>query len=221
MTNGQLQGLVVFDLDGTLLRGLTVCEVLARPLGQGQRMQELERFRSREELQAAREEMAGWYRSASATGNLLRWLEDARLADGTKNGVSLLRAHGVAVGIASITWSFAVEYFARALGVEYWLGTELQDSGEITHVWPEDKARWVQELAQRLQIPDERTAAVGDSAGDYAMLGTVAVPIFVDAELSPPRPGWLHRPAESIEWVAKHLVRFWGLPLNKAPEPAT
>jgi cellulose biosynthesis protein BcsQ len=26
-------------------------------------MQELERFRSREELQAAREEMAGWYRS--------------------------------------------------------------------------------------------------------------------------------------------------------------
>jgi phosphoserine phosphatase len=140
MTNRQLRGLVVFDLDGTLLRGLTVCEVLARPLGQGQRMQELERFRSREELQAAREEMAGWYRSASA-GNLLRWLEGARFAEGAQNGVSLLRAHGVAVGIASITWSFAVEHFAGGLGVEYWLGTELQDSGEITHVWPEDNGR--------------------------------------------------------------------------------
>ena len=45
-----------------------------------------------------------------------------------------------AIGIASITWSFAVEHFARLLGVEHWLGTVLEDSGGICHVWPHDKA---------------------------------------------------------------------------------
>ncbi len=34
--------LVAFDLDGTLLRGDTVCEVLARRLGRLDRMRELE-----------------------------------------------------------------------------------------------------------------------------------------------------------------------------------
>jgi len=178
-------------------------------------MQELERFRSHEELRAARVEMAGWYRAVSAS-DLLRWLEGVRFADGVENGLSLLKAHGVAVGIASITWSFAVEHLARGVGVEYWLGTALLDSGEITHVWPEDKARWVQQLARRLQVPAQRTAAVGDSAGDYDMLGAVGLPVFVGTELSPPRPGWLHRPAESIEWVAKHLLQAWRLAPNEA-----
>jgi phosphoserine phosphatase len=214
MTNPRPQGLVVFDLDGTLLRGPTVCEILAGPLGRTQRMQELERFKTREELRAAREEMAGWYRVASVS-TLLASLEGARFAAGAATGLSLLRAHGVAIGIASITWSFAVEHFARGFGVKDWLGTELRDSGEIAHVWPEHKARWVQELAQRLGVPAERTAAVGDSAGDDAMLGAVGVPIFVGAELPAPRPGWLHRPAESIDWVAKHLLQVWRLP----PEP--
>lgn len=35
-------GLAVFDLDGTLLRGPTVCEVLARTLGRLDRMRQLE-----------------------------------------------------------------------------------------------------------------------------------------------------------------------------------
>jgi hypothetical protein len=36
-------GLAVFDLDGTLLRGPTVCEVLARALGRLDRLWQLER----------------------------------------------------------------------------------------------------------------------------------------------------------------------------------
>ena len=54
--------LVAFDVDGTLLRGATVCELLAEPLGFAERMRELERNLSREEdVRAASEEMAGWY----------------------------------------------------------------------------------------------------------------------------------------------------------------
>ena len=205
--------LAVFDLDGTLLRGQTVCEVLAESLGRLERMQQLERFMSDEELQAAREEMAGWYRSAGLA-RLRDSLKDARLAPRAVEGLAVLRAAGVAIGIASITWSFAVEHFARLLGVEHWLGTVLEGSGEIRHVWPKDKAVWLRRLAERLRVPSERTAGVGDSFSDLPMLQAVGVPVFVGCELPSVGLGWIHHPAGDIYAVATHLVSIWNLSPN-------
>jgi len=212
------KALVVFDLDGTLLRGPTVCELLAQSLGRLERMRNLERFVDNEELRAAREEMAGWYLPVGRA-TLLRSLHDAQLAPGVENGVALLRAHGVEVGIASITWAFAVEYFARRLGVTHWQGTELKASGEIHHVWPEDKAHWVRALAARLRMPSARTAAVGDSGGDLEMLGAVGVPVFVGRELPLAHGGWFHLPEADIEAVARHLVTAWRLSPNNPLQP--
>ena len=176
-------------------------------------MRQLERFVGNQELRVAREEMAGWCLSVGLA-RLQGSLQDVRLAPGTKNGLALLRAHGVAVGIASITWSFAVEHFARWLGVEHWQGTVLEESGEIRHVWPEDKAPWVRRLAERLEVPPRRTAAVGDSAGDLPMLHAVDVPVFVGRELPSAQMGWLHHPAGDIEAVLRHLVALWKLSPN-------
>jgi phosphoserine phosphatase len=178
------KALVVFDLDGTLLRGPTVCEVLAKSLGRLERMRQLERFGSDQELRTAREEMARWYLPVGLA-RLREFLDGARLAPGTRNGL---------------------EHFARLLDVEHWEGTVLEESGEIRHVWPEDKAPWVRRLAQRLEVPWERTAAVGDSAGDQQMLGAVGFPVFVGRELPSVEQGWLHYPAADIEAVARHLV---------------
>jgi hypothetical protein len=61
-------GLAVFDLDGTLLRGPTVCEVLARALGRLDHMRQLEALIAglRDiDIAAAREEMVRWYREVS------------------------------------------------------------------------------------------------------------------------------------------------------------
>ena len=132
-------GLAVFDLDGTLLRGLTVCELLAEPLGRRDRMRELERFRSLDELAAARAEMATWYQTTSHS-NLIASLQNATLAPEAKAGLTLLRRCGIAVAIASVTWNFAVKYFARVLGVPYFVGTGLNKNGQIDHIWPRDKA---------------------------------------------------------------------------------
>lgn len=210
--------LVVFDLDGTLLRGRTVCEVLAESLGRLERMRQLERFTSDGELRAAREEMAGWYQSVGLA-RLRDSLKGARLAPGTEQGLGLLRAAGVAVGIASITWSFAVEHFARVLGVQHWQGTVLEGSGEIRHVWPRDKALWVRELAERLRAPLERTAAVGDSVSDLPMLGAVGVPVFVGRELPSAGPRWIHHPAGDIHAVATDLISIWKLSPNNPLRP--
>lgn len=52
--SGALIGLAVFDLDGTLLRGPTVCEILAEALGRPERMREREKVASESALKAAR-----------------------------------------------------------------------------------------------------------------------------------------------------------------------
>lgn len=199
---------MVFDLDGTLLRGMTVCEVLAAALGRLPRMQEIERLTARSEIAAARSEMARWYDGISRS-ELTALLDRAQLAPGASDGIRMLRDAGVTVAIASITWCFAVEHFAGLLGVQHTLATRLHESGEIEHVWAEHKADWVLRLAAGLAIPIERTAAVGDSAGDHAMLGAVNVPFFVGAQPPRDREGWLHWPGASIETIAAHLLGKW------------
>ncbi len=223
--NGRLslhpqKGLVAFDLDGTLLRGPTVCEVLAESLGRIERMRKLEGFATDRELRAAREEMAGWYQSVGLA-RLGASLAGARLAPGVEDGLALLKGHGVTVGIASITWSFAVEYFARLLGVDHWQGTVLEECGEIRHIWPKDKAVWVRMLAERLEVPRERTAAVGDSISDLPMFRAVGVSVFVGAELPPGSEGWLHYPAADIQAVARRLASVWNLSPNNPLQPTT
>src|SRR5688500_8189762 len=55
-------GLVVFDLDGTLLRPSTACEIIAETLGRGDEMRAFEQLEARDDITRARETMAGWYR---------------------------------------------------------------------------------------------------------------------------------------------------------------
>jgi len=213
----QPRALVVFDLDGTLLRGPTVCEVLAQRLGRLPRMQEFERLKHREGISAAREEMALWYRDVPRS-TLLQSLSHVQQAPGLAEGISLLQDHGVVIGVASITWHFAAVHIADAFGIEHCLATVLQDSGAIDHVWPEHKAQWVLDLAARLKVPVGRTAAVGDSAGDYDMLGVVGTPIFVGVE-PPSQASWRHMPAANIEHIARHLIEEWSLQPNKPMQP--
>src|SRR5579883_1384117 len=135
------RGLVVFDLDGTLLRGLTACQVLAEPLGKSEAMRRFEALSSEPEIAVARREMASWYRGYEP-GQLHEMLKAARWAPGAREAVASLREAGCAIGIASITWRFAVAWFADQLGVEHYLGTGLSPAGEVDHVWGRDKAQW-------------------------------------------------------------------------------
>lgn len=169
-------------------------------------MQEIGRLKGDcRQIAAAREEMAAWYRDISPA-DLIASLRAVELAPGLAAGISLLQAHGFAIGIASITWRFAAEHFAGEWGIEHCLATTLQASGEIDHVWPEHKAQWARDLAARLSIPLERTAAVGDSSGDYEMLRAAGTSIFVGSELPPVQQDWLHWPAANIEHLARHVV---------------
>ena len=74
----KFRGLVVFDLDGTLLRGPTVCELLAAPLGHFDDMRAFESVRTEQEIAQARVEMR-WY-GGIPRERLLESLEAAQWA---------------------------------------------------------------------------------------------------------------------------------------------
>jgi phosphoserine phosphatase len=173
-------------------------------------MQELERFRSLAELQAAREEMVKWYEKVPRA-DLLSFIADATLASGAEEGVHLLKTYGVAVGIASVTWDFAVKYFADLLGVEYWLGTRLFDSGEIKHIWPTDKAHWAKRLREELRIQKGRMAAVGDSSGDIELLTTSDQAFYLGRDLPMELDGCVHLPNANILVVCEHILKRFSI----------
>jgi phosphoserine phosphatase len=104
-----------------------------------------------------------------------------------------------------------VSWFACRLGVTEFLGTKLEDDGKVRHVWPEDKANWLEGLALQLQISNERIAAVGDSAGDVHMLRKAALPIFVGTG-PPPDSSFLVRPNANIAELAQEILSTWQLP---------
>jgi phosphoserine phosphatase len=202
--------LSAFDLDGTLLWGDTVCEALARPLGRLDRMQEFEQISASDvdRARAARKEMAGWYETPTLP-ELHSSLASMRLAPGAHEGLSLLKRHGFTVAIVSITWEFAVEWFARQFGADYFVGTRLSPEGRVVDFWPGDKAVWLRELAVKLGVPMERVAAVGDSSGDIEMLQAVGHPYWVGHDL----PAGLrasHHPNGDIERIAQDIVATAG-----------
>ena len=198
-------GLVVFDLDGTLLRGRTVCEVIADSLGRGKRMREMEMLTGREAIACARREMAGWYANERRE-DLLACLAGAEAAAGAAEGIALLKAHGHAVAIASITWEFAVRDFARRWGIADVLGTGLADHCSVTDVWPEDKAAFMQRLIRRHHLDRSQAHAVGDSGGDIPMLRTAGHAWFVGRIAPPGIDGLRHCPHSCIDRIAQEIV---------------
>ena len=178
--------LVAFDLDGTLVRGDTVIETLAKAMGHTDRARALEEFhdarRDRASLRVLREEIAACYRGVSAD-ELCRHLERLTLAPGAREGFALLRRAGIETGIVTFTWEFAAAGLARELEADHWLGTRLLPDGAVEHVWAEDKGRWLAELIARRGLTPEQAAAVGDSWRDVPMFEVVGQRFYVGHEL--------------------------------------
>lgn len=149
--------------------------------------------------------MADWYAGRSHA-ELCKPLADASLAPGVHAGFARLWQHGIATALVSITWDFAVAWFARSLKADYYVGTHLAEDGTIAHFWPEDKARWIRALAIDLDIGLDQVAAVGDSAGDVPMLQTVGLPFFVGQSRPPGVAGVTHVPDGDIDQIAHGII---------------
>jgi phosphoserine phosphatase len=203
-----IRGVVALDLDGTLLRGDTVCEVLAKPLGRIDEMKRFEALTAEEDIENARVEMAEWFKGHPIE-TLQDHLQNARWAPGAHEAVRRLQDAQVEVAIASITWKFAVQWFAEQLNVQHCIGTDISPRGEIVHVWGRDKARWLQELATDYGASPNRTAAVGDSTGDLDMLRAAALRFFVGVKPVSDLDAVIHLPEADLRVVAERIIHEW------------
>jgi phosphoserine phosphatase len=170
-------------------------------------MQELETLTSREEIRVAREEMAKWY-APSTLAELCSYLTSIKLAPGVEEGFSMLRRHGIKIAIVSITWEFAVEWFAKQLGADHYVGTRLLPDHEIVHFWPSDKPIYLTRFISQLGLTRDEVAAVGNSSDDIDMLRAAGYRFFVGRK-KPERLGALsHYPDGNILQVSEAIVRI-------------
>ena len=197
--------LVAFDLDGTLLRGPTICEVLAEKFGTLDRMRAIEQLRDLADISAARQEMLNWYGHAPLAG-LCAELTRVEIAPGAEQAFRLLATREIPTVIVSVTWMFAVEWFARRFGAAAWVGTSVTTAGAIGHFWPHDKPVWLSRYASDLGVELAEVAAVGDSHGDIPMLAKVGHPVFVGAQLPAQISHALHKPNADLREIAETIL---------------
>ncbi len=171
-------------------------------------MQRFEALKTEPDIISARTEMARWYSESSAR-NLVEFCSGVQFAPGAEEAIAQLQADDIEVAIASITWKFAVAWFAERLNVSHYLGTELLSDGEIKHVWGRTKGQWFRALVHKLSIPEIRTAAVGDSVGDAELLRAAKLRFFVGSELPANVCEVIHMPAADIRGIAKAVSEAW------------
>ena len=179
---------VVFDLDGTLLRGTTVSLLLAHWLGQGEEIAELERAFHAHEISnsVVADTSAGWLAG--------RHIEDAWDAvaggpwiDGMAQTFRALSTTGASLLLGTITWSFIAERLRDRYDFAASSGTEMQAtdgvlSGTVSRYFDEhDKARFVEAWCARKGYAMSQVAAVGDSRSDIPLFRQVGLSIALNA----------------------------------------
>lgn len=202
--NGRIR-LVAFDLDGTLLRGDTVCVGIARGIGTLERMQEMERGY---ELADKLSDVAEIASSYLPLGEKRIESELSRLtpAPGADEGCRLLRDAGVDFVIISVTWEFAVRHFAKRFGASDYAATPLDwTTGEFADFDAENKGPWLEAKIASLGLRPDQVAAVGDSPNDCGMFEVAGTSFYV-GDASGEFANVIHRPDANIIDLAKEIL---------------
>jgi phosphoserine phosphatase len=181
---------VVFDLDGTLLRHTTVTLLLAEHLGQVETINELERAFAAGEItnRAIADASAASY-AGRTTSEITSVLAAASWINGIDETLLTLTEAGTHVLLATITWRFAAEFLQERHGFAAVSGTELPIAdgvvtGHVSRYFDEhDKLRFVEEWCADHSLSLADVAAVGDSRSDLPLFRRAGRSIALNATL--------------------------------------
>ena len=175
----QVKGLCVMDVDGTLIAE-EVIDLLGREAGCEEEISQITR-------QAMRGEM-DFERSLRERVALLKGLpisvfdkvfKSIHLSQNAQEFISILQKNGILVALVSGGFTPIVERLAKSLGISYFSANQLEVKdgfltgklvGEI--VTGQVKNATLEKWRKELELPKERTIAIGDGANDLLMLKT-------------------------------------------------
>jgi phosphoserine phosphatase len=185
---GQHYRVVSFDLDGTLLRGTTVCRYLGAWLGESERILEIERrYHARRATSAEMADGSAPCFRGCSLGSIAEALERAPWIAGIGPCVAALRDAGVEVLVGAVTWSFAGEWLRDRYGFAGVCGSEMGvDGGALTGVTARyfdeyDKLDFVRAWCSDRDIGMHEVAAVGDSLSDVPLFRSVGMAVALNA----------------------------------------
>jgi len=183
--------LASFDLDGTLTRGVTTSQHLARRLGHLAEMQAIEAAYACGKASNAQVALvdARRYRGL-CPADIERMLDDIPVVDGIGETVAALARQGIPAVISTLAWSAVAGVFARRYGFVAWCGPRLEvgadgcyTGGVAAHAEDIDKPRFVDRIAKAHGIALHEVFHVGDARSDIPLfraagyaLGFNAVP---------------------------------------------
>jgi phosphoserine phosphatase len=179
---------VVFDLDGTLLRRTTVSLLLAEYLGHTETFDELERsFAAGEISNRAIADASVRCYAGRTTSEIRSVLAAASWIDGIDETVRTLAETGTHVLLATITWRLAAELLQERHGFTSVSGTELQITngvvGDVVSRYfdEHDKLRFVEGWCAERSISLADVAAVGDYRSDIPLFRRVGRAVALNA----------------------------------------
>ena len=104
------------------------------------------------------------------------------LSPNAQKFVSILEKNAILVGLVSGGFSPIVERLAKSLGITYFSANQLEVkdgflTGELVGaiISPEVKQATLEKWRKELQLPRERTVAIGDGANDLLMLESAGI----------------------------------------------
>ena len=180
----QVKGLCVMDVDGSLILE-EVIDLLGREAG---REEEISQITS----QAMRGEL-DFESSLSKRVSLLEGLpisvfdkvfNTIHLSPNAQGFVSILQKNGILVGLVSGGFTPIVDRLAKSLGISHLSANQLEVKddhltgklvGQI--ISPQVKKETLEQWRRELQLPRERTVAIGDGANDLLMLKSAGLGI--------------------------------------------
>ena len=175
----QVKGLCVMDVDGTLIAE-EVIDLLGREADCEEKISQITNQAMRGELD--------FERSLRERVALLKGLpilvfntafKSIHLSQNAQEFISILQKNGILVGLVSGGFTPIVERLAKSLGISYFSANQLEVKdgfltgklvGEI--VTGQVKNATLEKWRKELELPKERTIAIGDGANDLLMLKT-------------------------------------------------
>lgn len=180
---------VVFDLDGTLLRQGSATELLARSFGHPPALEGvMERYRRGMCDNAAVAAVAAPMFAGRSLDDVAAVLAKGEWIDGIDTVVRELRTRGAVVAVATVGFDFVAEFVGRRHDFHAWCGTEMLRDGDrltghlLRALEARDKVSFVHRLCRGLAVEFDQVVAVGDSRSDLPLFQVAGASIALNAD---------------------------------------